>query len=395
MNCVSDGALRAYVDGELEPTELASVEKHLGECPTCRARVEELSAAALRVGERLGSLEAPPRSIAEENPQIALARFKANLPPEPAHDSLFGRIFARRWRFAWAASLTAAILLLSLAFPSARSFAQRLLATLRVEKVQTVTLDLGSFDGPQNRNLQQAMAQMISDKVVVTANEKPLPASSKEAATSLAGFPVRLPSTRADTPQFHVEGTKAFHMTVDRSRLQDILDQAGRSDLILPASLDGAAVSVQIPRSVAAGYGNCPTHGESGQSQQPSSAPASTSDCVFLIQAPSPVVSVPADLNLQQLAETALQIAGMSPTQALQFCQTIDWRTTLVLPIPPSVRSYETVSVDGVQGTLMNTSNHRGAGPGYTLIWVKGGIIYALLGTGDSNSAVQLANSLN
>jgi hypothetical protein len=394
MNCVSDGMLRTYFDGELDSAELASVVKHLSDCSTCRAHAEKLSAASLRVTEHLGSLEGAPRSNSEESPQIALARFKANLRDEFTPASFFARI-TTRWRLAWAACLAAAILLGSLAFPSARSFAQKLLATLRIEKVQTVTLDFSAFDGPQNRNLQQALGQMISENVVVTTNEKALPASSTEDATSLAGFPVRLPSARTDTPQFHVEGAHAFHMTVDRSRLQDILDQAGRTDLILPATLDGAPVSVQIPRSVQVGYGNCPHSRESAQGQQPdTNSPTTPVDCVFLVQAPSPIVSVPADLNLQQLAETALQLFGMSTVQARQFCQTIDWRSTLVLPLPPSVHSYETVDVDGVQGTLMNTTNHRGSGPTYVLVWVKGSIIYALLGSGDSASAVQLANSL-
>jgi hypothetical protein len=411
MTCIPEGVLRAYVDHELEPAEVASVETHLRECSSCRALATELSAARLRVGEHLGALEESPRSLREDNPQIALSRFKANLPPRsaqeaPAGESLRERMFAGQRRFAWAAAIAAAILLMSLAFPSARSFAQRLLSTLRIEKVQTVALDLSSLDGmPSNGKVQEAISQMISDNVVVTTNEKPLPASTKQDAASLAGFPVRLPAARTDAPQFHVEGAHAFHMTVDRARLQDILDQAGRTDLILPASLDGASVSVQIPRSVETAYGNCPQHqhstgssSSSSQSQQPAPTPAIPSNCVFFMQAPSPLVNVPSDLNLQQLAETALQFVGMSPTQARQFCQTVDWRSTLVLPIPPSVRSYETVTVDGVQGTLMNTSNRRGpggSGTGYALVWVKNGIIYALFGSGDSSAAVQLANSLD
>jgi hypothetical protein len=412
MTCIPEGVLRAYVDHELEPAEVASVETHLRECDTCQALAAELSAARLRVGEHLGALEESARSLGEDNPQIALSRFKANLPP-PAHsapvgDSSRAGMFAGQRRFAWAAAVAAAILLMSLAFPSARSFAQRLLSTLRIEKVQTVALDLSSLDGmPSNGKVQEAISQMISDNVVVTTNEKPLPASTKQDAASLAGFPVRLPAARTDAPQFHVEGAHAFHMTVDRARLQDILDQAGRTDLILPASLDGASVSVQIPRSVGTAYGNCPQHQRNGagsssssssQSQQPAPTPSIPSNCVFFMQAPSPLVNVPSDLNLQQLAETALQFVGMSPTQARQFCQTVDWRSTLVLPIPPSVRSYETVTVDGVQGTLMNTSNHRGpggSGTGYALVWVKNGIIYALFGSGDSSAAVQLANSLD
>jgi Putative zinc-finger len=396
MDCLSDEILRAFADHELDPAEQALVEKHLSECATCRSRAIELSAAALRVNGLLGALEDSPRSAGELNPQMALARFKANLPGDTVRQSFLGRIFARRFRFAWAASLAAAILLLSLVFPAARSFAQRLLATLRVEKVQTLPLNFSALEGPRDRVVQQAIGRMISDNVVVTTDEKSFTPTSKNEAAKLAGFPVRLPATLTDPPQFNVSGAHAFHLTVDRARLQDILDQAGRTDLILPATLDGATLSVQVPRAMQAGFGNCPHHhDEEEEDQAPTVTPTSSmSQCVFLIEAPSPTVDVPNDLNLQQIAETALQLTGMPATQARQFSQSIDWRTTLVLPIPTSVVSYETVNVDGAQGTLMKTNARHRTDPAYVLVWVKGGIIYALMTTGDDNSAIQLANSL-
>jgi len=110
-----------------------------------------------------------------------------------------------------------------------------------------------------------------------------------------------------------------------------------------------------------------------------------------LQEAPSPLVNLPSDLNIQQLAEIGFQLAGMSATQARELCQTIDWKSTLVLPIPRFVGSYSLVEVNGAQGTLIKDSE----GPGYVLIWVKDGIIYCLAGQGDSSKAVTLANSLD
>ena len=394
MNCLSDGTLRAYVDGELTAAESREIEAHFSECIECRTRSQTLSAAAVRVGGQLASLDGPP-SLAEQNPQIALARFKSSLSEPEERIPLFARLFSKRWRFAWAFSAAGVVLLASLAFPSARGFAQKLLATLRVEKVQPIALDFSSMnDGRLNRNLQQALSQMISENVVVTTDEKPLPAASREQASALAGFPVRLLSARTDAPRFHLQGAHAFHMTIDRRRLQDVLDQAGRTDLILPATLDGATVSVRIPRAVGVAYGDCPEHrGDQGSNDAPPGPPAGA-DCVALVQAPSPTVNVPSDLNLQQLAETALQFTGMSAVQAREFCQTVDWKSTLILPVPPFIRSYETVEVDGVQGTLMRTSGRRG--PSSFLIWVKNGVIYALINSsGDAGLALQLANSLD
>jgi hypothetical protein len=386
MNCPSDDVLRAYLDGELDAHEILELKNHLHDCPVCDARLQALSASALRVASKLAALDLPP-SAAEMNPQMALARFKANLPAERV--PLFARVFSRRGRFAWAAALAVAVLATSLMFPATRGFAQRLLATLRVERVQTINLDFSAMNTGVSSQPLEMLAKMLSDNAVVTTNEKETRADSQAAATQAAGFPVRMLSLRTDEPTFSVSGAHAFHLTLDRSRLQDVLDQAGRPDLLLPATLDGATVSVEVPRAVALTYGNC----KKGDQQDPGESP-STNPCLMVMQAPSPIINVPSDLNIQQLAEIGLQLAGWSPVKAREFCQTVDWKSTLVLPIPRTVQSYETVSIDGVRGTLMHFPESNPKRPSFALIWVDDGMIYSLIGKGESSSAVQLASSL-
>ncbi|HTZ49084.1 MAG TPA: zf-HC2 domain-containing protein [Verrucomicrobiae bacterium] len=394
MNCPTEHALRAYIDNELDPTEIAAIKEHLVSCPACPLRLETFSAAALRVASRFHSLDAPP-SAAETNPQAALARFKANLSASEERVPFFARLFSPRWRFVWASSFAAVVLLISLLFPATRSFAQRLLATLRVERVQTVALDFGALDNASSsRQPLEALAKMLSENAVVTIDEKPSSAATQAAASQAVGFPVRVLPNRTDSPAFKIAGAHAFHLSLDRSRLQDVLDQAGRPDLLLPASLDGATVSVQVPRAAAVKYGSCKHSGDSsGQAPATSSTPADP--CLIVIQAPSPLINVPSDLNIQQLAEIGLQLVGWNPVQARQFCQSVDWRSTLVVPISRNVQSYETVNINGIRGTLMQFSNpHNRTGPSFALIWVDNATIYGLIGQGDSTSAVQLASSL-
>jgi hypothetical protein len=395
MNCPADNILRAYFDAELDPVAVAELKAHLPSCAGCQTRLQTFSAAAQRVSWHLASLEASP-SAADTDSQIALARFKANLPaPEEQQLSLFGRIFSGRWRFAWAASFAAVVILISLMFPATRSFAQRLLATLRVERVQTVNIDFGPVQPGVSHQPLEAFAKLLSENAVVTTNEKSSPADSRDAASQAVGFPVRLVSTRTDTPSFEIFGAHAFHLTLDRARLQDVLDQAGRPDLLVPATIDGATVSVQVPRAVAVHYGSC-KRGEQENADQttPPSSSANANPCLVVIQAPSPIVNVPSDLNIQQLAEIALQLAGWNPVKAREFCQSVDWKSTLVLPIPRAVQSYETVTVNGVSGTLLQLPNPNNQRPSFALIWIDNGVIYNLIGHGDPSSAVQLASSL-
>ena len=388
MNCMAEGTLRAYRDQELEDKERREVERHLEECATCRSRTAELEKVASRVGEHLLSLDIVENGMGVDA-RVALANFKARHEGAEENVSLLGRIFVRRWRPAWVVGVAIAIVAAFLSFPPARSLAQRFLETLRVEKVQPVSIDTSALEG--NRSLQQMIEKMVSDKVVVTIDEKEQQVADVSEAARLAGFHVQLPRARADMPRLTVEGQHAFNMTIDRARLQDVFNQAGRSDLVLPESLDGAMVAVQIPRGIRAQYGTCPQRNEDGESE--SHEARQFKSCLILMEAPSPLVSVPSDLNIEELAEIGLQLAGMSPAQAKEFCQTINWKSTLVLPLPRYVESYDVVDVNGVQGTLVNNPGSRG--PRYALIWVKGGMVYSLLGFGDSGDAVSLANSLN
>src|ERR1017187_7270899 len=99
---------------------------------------------------------------------------------------------------------------------------------------------------------------MISDKVEVSVNEANQPVADRSAASTATGFPVQLIATTKDAPKLVVSGRHELKMTVDRSRLQEILKAAGHPDIVLPESLDRASFSVKIPRALHAQFGSCP-----------------------------------------------------------------------------------------------------------------------------------------
>jgi hypothetical protein len=110
------------------------------------------------------------------------------------------------------------------------------------------------------------------------------------------------------------------------------------------------------------------------------------------MQMPSPTIEAKPGLDLQQVGIAYLELLGMSPEQAAQFSQNVDWTTTLVIPMPTNAAEYSTVSVDGVDATLMTSKS--GATPQYALIWVKDGMLYFLTGPGDEATAMQVAGSV-
>src|SRR3989442_976569 len=135
MNCISEGTLRAYRDGELDARERLETEKHLEECADCRKLSDELGSIADRVHDHLLALDA----LADGSPvdsRVALARFKAQHEGNKEETSVMWRLFAKGGRPVWGGAVAFAFVAVCLTFPPMRSLAQKFLETLRVEKVQ-------------------------------------------------------------------------------------------------------------------------------------------------------------------------------------------------------------------------------------------------------------------
>jgi Putative zinc-finger len=407
MNCIEKGILRAKLDGELHSPELEQVESHLANCAACRRELEEMSATAGRVQRVLDPLAPSPGEIPLDAAS-ALARFRAQEAPAERPQlgaGFFGRMGGHRWTPAWGAAFAFALLAVAMSFAPVRSWGQRLLAMLRVEKVEVVPVTVPVPDVQTQERASKMLGQLISDNVVVTmAPGKPQDVASAEEASRLAGFQVRVLTARDDAPHFDVEGEQAFHLTLNRDRLQSIFDELGRSDIQLPNSVDGAEVAVHIPKGVVVRYGSASdkatqdTIDQAGQAAKSGdfSAVGQTDLKNFLVlaQIPSPTVSVPPSLNIAQVAEAGLELAGLSAEDAQDFVQSVDWTSTLVIPVPREGGTFQKEPVDGVEGTLISMPARGKRPAGYSLIWIKNGIIYSLSGAGDASNSLTLADSL-
>jgi hypothetical protein len=384
-NHLSEGELRAALDGELGAAQI----QHLESCASCQARQHHLRAEREQSAHRLAFLAPADEPIPPA--QRAWAEFSQRLSTKK-EISMFKKLFAFPVvRFGTATLL---ILALILAFPSTRALAGELLNLFRVQQVTVVPVDFTGLEQLTGDGaLGNQFTELISKAVNITDEPgEPVEAADAAQASQLAGFNVRLPQSYTPS-QIYVIDSAAFSMTVDRAKAQALLDEAGRGDLVLPESVDGADISVTIPSSVSAAYGTCPKPQTDGAENEDEGR--YYPDCVILAQIPSPSVSAPADLDINQLAQIGLEFTGMTPEEAAAFTSTVDWTSTLVVPIPSNAANYEQVAVDGVTGTLIQRPSREGEPTTFALLWVKDGIIYAISGRGtNSGQALEMAGSL-
>jgi len=385
---LTDGDLRAILDGELDGLQT----QHLDVCTYCQARKRQLEQESQKTAQLLGLLTPTQESV--PSAQKAWNRLTQQIVIKK-ETSMFKKWFAFPVvRFGTALVL---ILALVLAFPGTRALAGELLNLFRVQQVAVVPVDFTGLEQLTGDGvLGNQFTELISNSMDMTQEPgEPVAAVDAAQASQLAGFNVRLPQAM-NPSQIYVTDGAAFSMTVDRAKAQALLDEAGRGDLVLPESVDGAEISVNIPASVSVAYGTCPKpEADSSEVEHELSPAQRYPDCVILAQIPSPSVNAPADLDINRLAQIGLEFTGMSAEEAASFTSTVDWTSTLVVPIPGNAATYEQVTVDGVTGTLIQRPSREGESTTFALLWVKDGIIYAISARGtNSDQAIEMANSL-
>ena len=389
-NHLTDGQLRAALDGELDADEL----KHLESCTQCQSRQKFLEAQIRLTAERFLFLSSEDDSALSTS--TAWKKFNQRKLTQK-ETNMFRKLFA--FPIVKYGVPVVLVFALILAIPGARAFASELLNLFRVQQVSVVPVDftgMEQFQGATGNDI----SQLISDSITMTKKPgDPVTVNNADEASQMAGFDVRVPQN-ATPSRISVMSGSSFTLTIDRDKAQALLKEAGRSDLVLPQEVDGAKVSVTIPSSVSVAFGTCPEPSNKSEGEREMQREMNTSgspgrlyaDCIILAEIPSPEVSAPASLDVAKLAQVGLEFSGMSADEAAAYTKTVDWTSTLVVPIPKNAATNQQVSVDGVTGTLIERPADDA--PQFALLWVKNGIIYAIGGLGsNSQKALEIANS--
>jgi len=118
----------------------------------------------------------------------------------------------------------------------------------------------------------------------------------------------------------------------------------------------------------------------------------------FVVQSRSPEVSLPATVQLAQLGEIALRMLGMDASEARNVAGRIDWRTTMLVPVPADAGTFREVTVQGQKGLLVTQAARTDAkgrkrSPGSMVLWSDGQSVFAAGGNLAGDDVLVLAES--
>jgi len=386
---LSEGEIHAYHDRQLDPAAARRAGEHLAVCAECHARAENAFAQRQRIELHLQALD-----DAASCPTPAAARIKLSMRLQQDYDQkerqpMLKQLSSRISRPAWAGLALIAVLAVALAFPQVRAVANSFLQLFRVEQVRLLPVDMEALS--EEMESSQNLEALFTDSVAVEQSGERREVTTFDEAAALAGFPLRQLTGAEGSTRFMVEPAGTMTFKVDLEMARSALREMGRDEIQLPDSLEGAVVKVEAPTSVTALIGECGKI-ERQDPDMPATEPAEPQACTVFTQAPSPAISAPPEMDLEQMGQLYLQVLGMSEEEARLYAASVDWATTLVMPVPQSGGEYEEVTVDGVQGLFHKTIHYNTED--YALMWVKDGIVYLLNGVGSRSDALDLVASL-
>jgi hypothetical protein len=122
-----------------------------------------------------------------------------------------------------------------------------------------------------------------------------------------------------------------------------------------------------------------------------------------LMQSAIPQVDLPEGFDLAILGRLGLRVSGMSAEEALTFSRSIDWRTTLLVPVMIQGGTFREVDVAGEKGLLV--SYDPPARPGADgaprrprrlslLLWSTADQAFAITGPGGGMEILEMAQSI-
>lgn len=371
MRHLNEGTLRRIYD---EPLALTAADQaHYGSCDECKGRFEAIANDVRATGALLSV------PSFETQPRVALASLGARIDAaERSHPV--------RWYERWTDRTSpgfrrvtgpAAVVLIVAALVvglTATGLAQTLFTIFEPHSLVPVSVAPSDLRGNATQ-LDYGTVQWTP------APPSPQPVPDARTARTLSGLPVLMPTTLpvgvSGPVSYGVISHATGSLTFDAARLRASAAKQGVRVAPMPATIDHTTIYVNAGPALVELWGGSATAG--GQGQPPT---------LVIAQTRVPTAES-TGASVKQLEDYLLSQPGVPPDLAAQVRAIKDPSTTLPIPIPAGFATTKPVTVDGVQGLLID------AGVAAGVVWENNGVIYAVGGQLTPDQVIALASSLH
>jgi hypothetical protein len=235
----------------------------------------------------------------------------------------------------------------------------------------------------------QALSQ-LSEYGTITWTTKPQPQllTSADQAAAASGLTLpkvttQLPAGVSSTVSYAVISKAVAEFTFSADMAAAAAAKQGKALPAMPAGMDGTKLTVTVGPAVALIYGDL---------KQPPSSDLTQANLPQLVigKAAVPTATSSSKITVKEIEAYLLAQPGISKELSNAIKAIGDPSTTLPIPVPVEYATSSKTTIQGVDAVALGDNTGLGSG----VVWVKGGMVYAVAGSIKLDQAKEIANNL-
>lgn len=402
--CYEDGLWQAYLDQELDSEKMQEMTHHLQTCTACQHTLESLKEQQLLVSKLLGEY----RNDKEKGNYSSLKGWFVLQEKIKAKNKRKGVLQMKNISKKVAVAAVAAVFGASLFLTPVRSAAAQFLQIFRAEKLATISISYNDMD-EMRRAIEEGAKKIDFDAIGSMEFEETRENKNVdlEELREIAQFPVKLPEALPSEYKFteaNVSMPFRAKFKLNAPNVNQLIEGLGGTKFI-PEEMDGKEFTIEVPQTVVIDYAK-PDRGY-----------------IVICEGRSPEIKAPGDVNIEDLKDAVLELPVLPRELKSQLAGIKDWQHTLV--IPNIEGSSQEVTVKGHKGVFVQEEHSeqvtmelkdKEASEGVDvnidgeehkavvvddsvssygmLIWEEEGVVYAVSGALDLDTALKIAESM-
>lgn len=365
MQCPNEGTIQAFIDKELNPSEMKELEIHLFQCNRCKETYRNLSTINSFVFNKIQDYT----EYSDNNYIKSQEVYKEKVKVKRG-------VFEIMKSYKKIISATCAVVVLTtcIAVKPIRAAISNAVSIFRAEDIKGINVSIDDMKKLQE-GLQSQNANIDIDKIGNVKHEGgELKTVTIDEAKELVPFKITFPNNleKKNIENVSITTPSKIDFTMNIDNVNEIMTSLGGKKLF-PKNLDGKTFSINFKGTANIDY-----------------LDKINNKNIYITQSISPEIIAPSETNVDEIFNAISDLSILPIELQNQLKSIKDWKN--ILYIPNFNNELEELSVDGIK--VFGYFNENEGGAYSNIIYLKDGVITSISANMNKNEIIELVKSM-
>lgn len=363
MICPNDGKIQAYIDDELNETEMEEIERHISECEKCKKSYESLKSIDNFVFEKINDY-GNGESTSFNNKKSKY------LEQEIYKKGEFN--FMKRYKKTIIAASLGVVITSCVAVQPIRAAISNAVSIFRASDIKGINITLDDVKKLQKELESKTMDINIDSIGKVKQEGGEYKKVTLEDAKKEIPFNLYMPKNMEKRTPENVNLVRAtkIDFTLNVENINSLMKSLGGKK-VFPVALDQKTFTLNLPDTLSMDYSDEKSY-------------------ITITESKVPEITGPSEENIKDVVDALSELPILPANIQKQLKGIKDWKNTLY--IPNFEGSLEELDINGVKafGHFENNGEYKNS----RILFLKDGVLVGINGNIDRNEIIEIAKSM-